>query len=103
MIEWVNFSESKGAILTDKILIEKALKVSEVHKVEEFKASHGWLQKFKVRHHLDLKKWQGEAQSNLNVNYDGFKDIFQKSINEYADETRIFNKLIPSINIWKNS
>lgn len=77
--------------------------------MNDFKASSGWLTKFKKRHQLKLRKLHGESFSVKEINYDEFLIELKEKINEYgeenvynADETGLFYKLIPSKTICKN-
>ncbi len=47
----------KGAILTDNLIIQKAIEIGEKNNIDDFKASRGWLEKFKDRHNLKKKKF----------------------------------------------
>ncbi|KAJ0173757.1 hypothetical protein K1T71_010906 [Dendrolimus kikuchii] len=68
-----------------------------------FKASEGWLGKFKQRHHINYSKISGEARSlDANVTHDWINRVWSKLTEKYApndilsaDEARIFYKLTP--------
>ncbi|XP_029655967.1 uncharacterized protein LOC115229821 [Octopus sinensis] len=74
MITWINLMESSAAILSDSMLIAKALKFGK--NFPEFKASHGWLKKFKLRNGIKLRKFHGDSGS---VNHD------EKSIADFNE------------------
>ncbi|XP_029653748.1 tigger transposable element-derived protein 6-like [Octopus sinensis] len=99
MITWINLMESSGAILSDSMLIAKALKFGK--NFPEFKASRGWLEKFKLRNGIKLRKLHGNSGS---VNHDeksitDFNETMSLKIEQYgldnvynADETGVFYK-----------
>ncbi|XP_029654968.1 uncharacterized protein LOC115228538 [Octopus sinensis] len=78
MITWINLMESSGAILSDSMLIAKALKFGK--NFPEFKASRGWLEKFKLRNAIKLRKYHGDSGS---VNHD------EKSITDFNETMRL--------------
>ncbi|XP_029655238.1 uncharacterized protein LOC115228928 [Octopus sinensis] len=100
MITWINLMESSGAILSDSMLITKALKNDP-----EFKASRGWLEKCKLRNGIKLKKFHGDSGS---VNHDekyiaDFNETISLIIEQYgldnvynSDKTDVFYKAILS-------
>ena len=54
---------AKGIPVSGPFLQEKARKIAERLKVEYFKASNGWLEKFKLRHNINFKTISGESKS----------------------------------------
>ncbi|GBP45082.1 Tigger transposable element-derived protein 4 [Eumeta japonica] len=68
-----------------------------------FKASEGWLGKFKQRHHINYGKISGEARSvDMNMTHDWINKVWSKFKEKYtpsdifnADEAGIFYKLTP--------
>ncbi|KAG9302186.1 hypothetical protein G9A89_020620 [Geosiphon pyriformis] len=64
--EWMLGALATNCILTEKILQMKALKFAKKFpKKNNFKASDGWLEKFKKRHNLHHIKIHGKANSAL--------------------------------------
>ncbi|KAG9301995.1 hypothetical protein G9A89_021039 [Geosiphon pyriformis] len=62
--QWMLRSLATNCILTGKILQTKALKFAEKFlKENNFKASDGWLEKFKKCYNLHHIKMHGEANS----------------------------------------
>ena len=49
---WIDVNISQNVILTDVLIKINAIKFSKDLKRNNFKASNGWLQKFKQRHGL---------------------------------------------------
>ena len=100
---WFSDVRSKGATLSDDILIEKAREFGLKLAISDFNYSRGWLQRFKKRHHIKSYKCHGESASadlgavstgreQLKIdlaNYDP-NDIYN------IDETGLFYKLKPS-------
>ncbi|KAJ2941431.1 hypothetical protein O0L34_g3643 [Tuta absoluta] len=84
----------------------KAENFAEELGITSFKASEGWLGKFKQRHHINfasLCKISGEARSvDTNVTHDWITRVWSKFIEKYApsdifnaDEAGVFYKLTP--------
>lgn len=57
MMQYVN----QGGQLSEPILKHKAKDLDESLKIEDFRCSEGWLDKFKKRHGLSLRRKEGEA------------------------------------------
>ncbi|KAG0430420.1 Tigger transposable element-derived protein 6, partial [Dictyocoela muelleri] len=104
---WIDMIENQGGFITEEILKSKAkdfFKNANAEKeCNEFKASNGWLYRFKKRHNISLKQCSGESFSVQNQNYDGFINLLKEKIAEYGeknvfncDETALFYKLAPS-------
>lgn len=78
-----------------------AMKVNEL---ENFKASGGWLDKFKVRHSIVFKSNQGEAaEIDLEELENWQEEILREALSHYladdifnADETGLFWHLLPN-------
>jgi len=103
LITWVEELESRGAILSDELIRNKAIQIGNELKYTAFKSSKGWLECFKNRHNLKLRKLHGESYANRAINFDELLDTLREKIRAYkeenvynADETGIFYKLIPS-------
>ncbi len=110
LICWLNNLEDLGAIISDDIIRTKALDIAKENKNDTFKASNGWLAKFKSRHSLKSRKLYGEAYKSQLENYDDFMKVLHSKILEYgednvfnADETGLFYKLIPCRTICKTT
>ena len=61
--EWFCTMRTKDIPVSGPLLKEKARENAESLKVENFKASNGWLEKFKLRHNINFKKISGESKS----------------------------------------
>ncbi|DBA92891.1 TPA: hypothetical protein ACH3X1_003061 [Trebouxia sp. C0004] len=52
---------AKNALLIDSLVIEKAKALAEKLHIEDFKASDGWLWRFKQCHNIKLQRPHGES------------------------------------------
>lgn len=78
--------------------------MAEKLKLDNFKASDGWLQNFKVRHDVKFRTEQGEAAAiDLEKVEDWRQEVLTDALSKYsaddvfnADETGLFWKLMPN-------
>ena len=63
LLEWFRKARSKSIPITGPMLQEKATKIAEVLKIppEMFKASNGWLDRFKNTYGIKAKVISGES------------------------------------------
>jgi DDE superfamily endonuclease/Tc5 transposase DNA-binding domain len=102
--EWVSGALATNRILTGKILQTKALDFAQRFPEEShFKASDGWLEKFKKRHNLHHIKMHGEANSAPLEILSEERERLRAIIGEYdlndvynADETALFFRMPPN-------
>lgn len=102
--EWMFGALATNRILTGKILQMKALEFAQRFPEEkDFKASDGWLQKFKKRHNLHHVKMHGEANSAPLDILPEERERLREVIGEYdlddvynADETALFFRMPPN-------
>lgn len=60
-MEWFGQMRAKNALLSDRLIAEKALKVADMLQLADFKASDGWLSNFKNQHDIRLRRPHGES------------------------------------------
>lgn len=103
VFNWFNAARSRNVPVNGPILKEKALHVASSIGFHEFKASDGWLNKFKKRHSLSLKTLVGEAANVDMETVANWKGRLKNVIEGYAmediwnaDETGLFFKMTPS-------
>ncbi|GBM84948.1 Tigger transposable element-derived protein 4 [Araneus ventricosus] len=102
LMKWFRSARAKNIPVNGVLLQEKAREVGESLGLETFKASNGWLEKFRTRHNISFKQICGEEKSvNPNEVTDWFgklksllkgyddRDIFN------ADETDLFYRILP--------
>ncbi|GBM29117.1 Tigger transposable element-derived protein 6 [Araneus ventricosus] len=101
-MKWFCSARAKNIPVNGVLLQEKAKEIGESLGLETFKASNGWLEKFRTRHNISFKQICGEEKSvNPNEVTDWFgklksllkgyddRDIFN------ADETDLFYRVLP--------
>lgn len=93
----------KNIPISGPILKEKALQVSNEFECENFKASNGWLDKFKSRYNISFKVVYGESKSVDTETVDEWRIKVKQLISSYeprniynAYETGLFYKILPS-------
>jgi len=79
-----------------------ALKVAEKSGLNDFKASSGWLERFKVRHGLEFKAISGESKSADHTKIQDFLNTLEQKMTNYnpeniwnCDETALFYRKQP--------
>lgn len=102
IFEWYCRMRTLNKPISGVILQKKALEVARELGERKFKASHGWLENFRIRHNVSYKTVADEASSATNIkdyqnqlpvvchNYDE-RDIFS------LDETGLFYKAFPEM------
>ncbi|XP_025205101.1 tigger transposable element-derived protein 6-like [Metopolophium dirhodum] len=103
LYEWFNSVRSKNLPISGPILQTEAMKLAEKMNVNDFKASNGWLEKFKKRHDIVWKQVSGEANDVNQETVEEWKQKISRLIAGYeakdvynADETGLFFKGIPT-------
>ena len=104
LFEWFTAQRAKHIPISGPLLQEKALQIAEELGVDpgEFKASNGWLQKFRNRHMIGYRQISGESANVLPATTEEWKRRLTTIINGYndddiynADETGLLFKAIP--------
>lgn len=103
LLQWFYQARASSIPISGPILKEKAKEISQKISVTDFRASNGWLDRFRIRHGIVYRQICGEAKSvnmdDVNLwlnttlpsileNYDP-KDVYN------ADECALFYKLLP--------
>jgi hypothetical protein len=91
--------DAKGASYSFRISKEKAILISKSLGVVNFKASNGWLSRFKTRHNIKNHTISGESFSSGELKFEEFYEkFFDLSLSYEAknifnwDETSLFYK-----------
>ena len=102
---WTRRVFSQNVVLTDGLLQLKAKKFAELLNISEtdFKASHGWVDRFKKRHDIRRFRIHGESESVLVENLPEQKQKLVELLSKYrpedvynADETSLFFRMTPN-------
>lgn len=103
MLSWFHNQRQNNVPISGPIVKAKAEKFAEQLGINNFKASEGWLGKFKLRHNITYGKINGEARDvDMNVTNNWINTVWPKLKEKYssddifnADETGLFFKLTP--------
>ena len=103
MLSWFNNQRQNNVPISGPIVKAKAEKFANQLGIIDFKASEGWLGKFKHRHQITYGKMNGEARDvDINVTNNWISTVWPKLKMKYspedifnADETGLFFKLTP--------
>jgi len=70
---WFSKTREKNLPVSGPTLQEKAKQLAEVHGLNDFKASNGWLEKFRKRDNISFKSICGEASAVDRIAVDDWK------------------------------
>ncbi|GBM08002.1 hypothetical protein AVEN_71447-1 [Araneus ventricosus] len=63
LVQWFKEAHASNIPVNIELLREKAIQLSKSFEIENFPASHGWVEKFKNRHGLATRVLSGESAS----------------------------------------
>ena len=97
MTIWVENTLQTGLVLTDDILLTKALEFAFLLKKDKFKRSNRWVDGFKKWHNLKQYNIHGEVTSVLLENFSTMRENLCQMLKDYnpknifnCDETGLF-------------
>ena len=104
--EWFVTQRSKNIPISGPLIQEKARQIRQQldpENADDFKASNGWLEKFRTRHAIQYRTLSGESAAvDLSI-VDEWKNRLSSIIDKYdpndvynADETGLFFKALPN-------
>ncbi|CAF1202139.1 unnamed protein product [Adineta steineri] len=102
--EWFVQQRSKHIPISGSILQQKALEISEAlgDNLGKFKASNGWLEKFRSRHNISHRTINDESSSIDNLTVDDWIQRIPKLVERFdvnnifnCDESGLFFKALP--------
>lgn len=100
---WFKQARTANANIDGSHLKEKALHIAARLGIDDFRASNGWIDRFKKRHNLVYKTVSGESASVDPVTVNSWKEQIHEVIQGYelkdifnADETGLFFNLQPN-------
>jgi hypothetical protein len=103
VFSYFRLARSKGFPMSGPLLKEKASIYAEKLGIHDFKASEGWIARFKKRNQIEFKAVCGESASVHIKTIDEWKSKLASICDRYSerdifnlDETRLFFRLLPS-------
>ena len=86
MLEWFRMARSKNIPVSDPMLQAKAVAVAEQMQLENFKASNGWLEKFKTRYKIKGMTVSGESGEVREETVESWKERLPQILAGYSPE-----------------
>lgn len=103
ILQWIGLLNSKGVPVSDKLVQEQALKIAKKLEIVNFKASNGWLSKFKKRNKLKSYYMCGETGGINSDDIVKYRENLKTELKNFArsdiynlDETALFFRYSPS-------
>lgn len=100
--KWFNTARSKGIPISGPIIQEKALQFATQLNIPDFKASNGWLDRWRTRYSVSAFKVSGESASVDQTTVDQYRTRLPEIVNGYSpsnifncDETGLFYRALP--------
>lgn len=90
ILQWYLHARANNLLISGTLLKEKALEVASVVGLNDFKASNGWLQKFRERHQISYKNVQRESATVKPFVVNDWLSKVKELIKGY-EESDIFN------------
>jgi len=102
LIVWIEKALECNITITGSLIQKKALNFAELLEITDFKASSGWLQRFKKRYSISAFNKHGEAQSapieqipEMRLELKGIIEQYQPDDVFNCDETGLYWKMEP--------
>ena len=103
LLEWIKCARAQNVPISCLVLKEKALQIAAELGENDFMASNGWIQRFKLRHDLTFKTVCGEAADVVDsVLCDWKKSVLDDILKRYkqcdifnVDECGLFFRVLP--------
>lgn len=103
ILKWIREIRNRNCPISGTLVQEKAVEFAKTLGYSDFKASAGWLDKFKKRHGLTHKSICGESADVSDEDCDSWMQKIPEILREFsphnifnADETGLFFKCLPT-------
>ncbi|KAM7283587.1 tigger transposable element-derived protein 6-like [Ixodes scapularis] len=103
LLKWFKQARASGVNFDGSILREKAMEIADIMGIEDFAASNGWMDRFRVRHGISYRQVNGEAASVNPADIENWISLLPGVVNAYAprdvynaDELGLFFKVQPT-------
>ena len=86
LLLWFNDIRTRGILVNDEMLRNKAQQFGNQLEITDFQYSKGWLQRFKDRHSIKAYRVHGESATVNAQDVDESREALRKVIQDYAPE-----------------
>ncbi|XP_003369532.1 tigger transposable element-derived protein 6 [Trichinella spiralis] len=100
--KWFKQVRTSNVPVDGTVVRSKAAELAHIMGINDFKASNGWINRFRQRHGLVYRSIRGEAAGVNRYTVDTWKDRLQVLLNDYrpddvfnADEMGLFYRILP--------
>ncbi|KAG0417050.1 hypothetical protein HPB47_005912 [Ixodes persulcatus] len=101
LLKWFKQARASGVNFDGSILREKVMEIADIMGIEDFAASNGWMDRFRVRHGISYRQVNGEAASVNPADIENWIALLPGIVNAYAprdvynaDELGLFFKVL---------
>ncbi|KRX72758.1 Tigger transposable element-derived protein 6 [Trichinella sp. T6] len=102
LLKWFKQVRTSNIPVDGTVVRSKAAELAHMMGINDFKASNGWINRFRERHGLVYRSVRGEAAGVNMYTVDTWKDRLQVLLNDYrpddvfnADEMGLFYRILP--------
>ncbi|OUC40836.1 DDE superfamily endonuclease [Trichinella nativa] len=102
LLKWFKQVRTSNIPVDGTVVRSKAAELAHMMGINDFKASNGWINRFRERHGLVYRSVRGEAAGVNRYTVDTWKDRLQVLLNDYrpddvfnADEMGLFYRILP--------
>ncbi|KAL7077876.1 hypothetical protein ACQ4LE_003088 [Meloidogyne hapla] len=101
VLNWIRQVKSQNIAITGSLLKEKAMEIANLMGIDNFKASNGWMEKFKERHSIRFRTEKTEPEPIIDIvqdvtNWEVFRNALDlDNSSSPAEEIEDFEIVVP--------